>query len=313
MSEGIAPEPHMREAVIASTVRTAVGKAGRGASPTRAPTTWPPPPSKAPSRVAPTRPQRDRRCDPRLRHAGSRAGHERGTHRALARRACRSKSSAMTVNRFCASGLQAIAMAAERIRGGGAEVIVAGGTESMSMVPMGGNKVSANPGSSTICRLHIFPWGSPRNASRSALVSPASRRTALLLPAIRRRWRQSRQAICRRNRTRHSDNATQRKARPNRRTRTQLPYRRRPTGGYLVGSPGRAEARVSRQRHGDGRKLLANLGRRGRHHRDVGRARRGTGHEAYGPLRAFATAGCAPETWASARCMPCQRRSSSPA
>src|SRR6202050_4070878 len=54
-------------------------------------------------------------------------------------------SSAMTVNRFCASGLQSIAMAADRIRGGGAEVIVAGGTESMSMVPMGGNKVSANP------------------------------------------------------------------------------------------------------------------------------------------------------------------------
>src|SRR3981189_3389549 len=53
--------------------------------------------------------------------------------------------SAMTVNRFCASGLQSIALAAERIRGGGAEVIVAGGTESMSMVPMGGNKVSANP------------------------------------------------------------------------------------------------------------------------------------------------------------------------
>src|ERR1700760_3153200 len=54
-------------------------------------------------------------------------------------------SAAMTVNRFCASGLQAIALAAERIRGGSADVIVAGGTESMSMVPMGGNKVSANP------------------------------------------------------------------------------------------------------------------------------------------------------------------------
>src|SRR3981189_1894831 len=53
--------------------------------------------------------------------------------------------SAMTVNRFCASGLQSIALAAERIRGGGAEVIVAGGTESMSMVPMGGNKISPNP------------------------------------------------------------------------------------------------------------------------------------------------------------------------
>src|SRR6201996_4375700 len=53
--------------------------------------------------------------------------------------------SAMTINRFCASGLQAIAIAAERIRGGGAEVIVAGGTESMTMVPMGGHKFTANP------------------------------------------------------------------------------------------------------------------------------------------------------------------------
>jgi len=51
----------------------------------------------------------------------------------------------MTINRFCSSGLQAISLAAERIRGGGAEVIVAGGTESMTMIPMGGHKVSANP------------------------------------------------------------------------------------------------------------------------------------------------------------------------
>jgi acetyl-CoA acyltransferase len=55
------------------------------------------------------------------------------------------ESAAMTINRFCASGLQSIALAAERIRGGGAEVIVAGGTESMSLVPMGGNKISINP------------------------------------------------------------------------------------------------------------------------------------------------------------------------
>ena len=55
------------------------------------------------------------------------------------------ESSAMTINRFCSSGLQSIALAADRIRGGGAEAIVAGGTESMSMVPMGGNKMSANP------------------------------------------------------------------------------------------------------------------------------------------------------------------------
>jgi acetyl-CoA acyltransferase len=55
------------------------------------------------------------------------------------------ETSAMTINRFCSSGLQAIALAADRVRGGGAEVNVAGGTESMSMVPMGGNKISPNP------------------------------------------------------------------------------------------------------------------------------------------------------------------------
>src|SRR4029077_13343625 len=53
--------------------------------------------------------------------------------------------SALTINRFCSSGLQSIAMAAERIMAGGAEVMVAGGTESMSMIPMGGNKISPNP------------------------------------------------------------------------------------------------------------------------------------------------------------------------
>lgn len=51
----------------------------------------------------------------------------------------------MTVNRFCASGLQAVAIAADRIRLGEADVIIAAGTESMSMVPMMGNKVAMNP------------------------------------------------------------------------------------------------------------------------------------------------------------------------
>jgi acetyl-CoA acyltransferase len=54
-------------------------------------------------------------------------------------------ASAVTVNRFCASSLEAIAVAADRIAAGGADVIVAGGTESMSLVPMGGNKVAPNP------------------------------------------------------------------------------------------------------------------------------------------------------------------------
>jgi acetyl-CoA acyltransferase len=53
--------------------------------------------------------------------------------------------SAMTVNRYCSSGLQTIALAADRIRTGGAEIIVAGGLETMSMIPMGGNVVRPNP------------------------------------------------------------------------------------------------------------------------------------------------------------------------
>jgi acetyl-CoA acyltransferase len=54
-------------------------------------------------------------------------------------------ASAVTINRFCSSGLQAIAFAAERIMCGSADVVVAGGTESMSLVPMGGHKVAPNP------------------------------------------------------------------------------------------------------------------------------------------------------------------------
>jgi acetyl-CoA acyltransferase len=52
---------------------------------------------------------------------------------------------ALTINRFCSSGLQAIALAAERIRAGSADIILAGGCESMSMIPMTGNKLAPNP------------------------------------------------------------------------------------------------------------------------------------------------------------------------
>ena len=53
--------------------------------------------------------------------------------------------SAMTVNRYCSSGLQTIALAADRIKTGGADIIIAGGLETMSMIPMGGNVVRPNP------------------------------------------------------------------------------------------------------------------------------------------------------------------------
>src|SRR5438046_3195869 len=55
------------------------------------------------------------------------------------------ETSAMTINRFCSSGLQSIAIAADRIRTGACEVIVAGGLETMSMIPMGGHIIRPNP------------------------------------------------------------------------------------------------------------------------------------------------------------------------
>ncbi len=55
------------------------------------------------------------------------------------------ETSAMTINRFCSSGLQSIAIAADRIRTGGADMIVAGGLETMSMIPMGGYTIRPNP------------------------------------------------------------------------------------------------------------------------------------------------------------------------
>ncbi|GMV22158.1 MAG: acetyl-CoA acetyltransferase [Acidimicrobiia bacterium] len=55
-------------------------------------------------------------------------------------------ASAVTINRFCASGLEAIAQAVGRIATGSADIIIAGGTESMSLIPMGGHTIAPNPG-----------------------------------------------------------------------------------------------------------------------------------------------------------------------
>jgi acetyl-CoA acyltransferase len=135
----------MRDAVIVSSVRTAVGKSGRGALATTRPDDLA---ATAIEGALARLPRLDRNEieDVILGCAMPEAEQGMNVARIAALRAgLPVSSSAMTVNRFCASGLQSIAMAADRIRGGGAEVIVAGGTESMSMVPMGGNKVSANP------------------------------------------------------------------------------------------------------------------------------------------------------------------------
>jgi acetyl-CoA acyltransferase len=135
----------MREAVIVSSVRTAVGKSGKGTLRSTRPDDLG---AIAISGALDRVPQLDRREieDVILGCAMPEAEQGMNVARIASMRAgLPVEVSAMTVNRFCASGLQSIALAAERIRGGGAEIIVAGGTESMSMVPMGGNKVSANP------------------------------------------------------------------------------------------------------------------------------------------------------------------------
>src|SRR6201997_3200268 len=131
----------MQEAVIVSTVRTAVGKAPRGSLANARPDDLAATAIEgAFSRV----PQLDRSEVDDVILGCAHPEAEQGMN--VARIASLPvEVSAMTVNRFCASGLQAIAQAADRIRGGGASVVVAGGTESMSMIPMGGHKISANP------------------------------------------------------------------------------------------------------------------------------------------------------------------------
>ncbi len=135
----------MRDAVIVSAVRTAVGKAPKGT-------------------LKNTRP--DEMGAAVIKEAIARAGNldaaeiedvimgcampeaEQGMNVARAsaiRAGLPVETSAMTINRFCSSGLQSIALAADRIRAGGADVIVAGGLETMSMIPMGGHIIRPNP------------------------------------------------------------------------------------------------------------------------------------------------------------------------
>jgi acetyl-CoA acyltransferase len=135
----------IRDAVIVSSVRTAVGKATKGALRTVRPDDLAAVAIRgALARVSQLDPKEIE--DVILGCAMPEGEQGWNVARIAALRAgVPVEASAMTINRFCSSGLQAIAMAAERIRGGGSEVIVAGGTESMTMVPMGGNKISPNP------------------------------------------------------------------------------------------------------------------------------------------------------------------------
>jgi len=135
----------MREAVMVSSVRTPVGKAPKGTLRTTRP-------DDLAARVIKEAIARVPALDPKeiedviLGCAMPEAEQGMNVARIASLRAgLPVEASAMTINRFCSSGLQAIALAAERIMAGQGDVAVAGGTESMSLVPMGGNKISPNP------------------------------------------------------------------------------------------------------------------------------------------------------------------------
>ena len=135
----------MREAVIVSSVRTAVGKAYKGALRATRPDDLA---AVAIKRAVADVPGLDPKeiDDVILGCAMPEAEQGMNVARIASLRAgLPVEASAMTINRFCSSGLQAIALAAERIAAGHADVVLAGGTESMSLVPMGGNKISPNP------------------------------------------------------------------------------------------------------------------------------------------------------------------------
>ena len=135
----------MRDAVIVSSVRTPVGKSPRGMlKDTRSDELGALAVREAVRRVPGLDPQEVEDCI--LGCALPEAEQGLNMARVVALRAGLPITTAgMTINRFCSSGLQAIAIAAQQIMTGQHEVVVAGGTESMSLVPMSGNKYAPNP------------------------------------------------------------------------------------------------------------------------------------------------------------------------
>ena len=135
----------MREAVIVSSVRTAVGKAPKGTLRTTRPDDLAAVAIKeALARVKALDPNEVEDVIIGCAMPEGEAGMNIARIASL-RAGLPVSSSAMTVNRFCSSGLQTVALAAERIMAGQGDVAIAGGAESMSMIPMGGHKIAPNP------------------------------------------------------------------------------------------------------------------------------------------------------------------------
>src|SRR5437899_6536124 len=142
---GAVLEVGMRDVIIASSVRTAVGKSGKGALRATRPDDLAAVAIKgALERLAQLNPKEIE--DVIIGCATPEAEQGMNVARIASMRAgLPVEVSAMTINRFCSSGLQAISLAVDSVAAGRAEVAIGGGTESMSMIPMGGNKVSVNP------------------------------------------------------------------------------------------------------------------------------------------------------------------------
>jgi len=136
---------NMKEAVVVSAVRTAVGKAPKGTLKNTRPDEM----GAAVIEEAVRRAEGLEKAeieDVVMGCAMPEAEQGMNVARAAAIRAgLPVETSAMTINRFCSSGLQSIALASDRIRSGGADVIVAGGLETMSLIPMGGHIIRPNP------------------------------------------------------------------------------------------------------------------------------------------------------------------------
>ena len=135
----------MREAVIVASVRTAVGKAGRGTLRETRPDDMAAEVIKgALARLPQVEPSM---VDDVILGCAMPEAEQGGNVARIASllAGVPNSASAMTINRFCSSGLQAIALGADAIASGRAQVVVAGGTESMSLIPMGGHKIAPNP------------------------------------------------------------------------------------------------------------------------------------------------------------------------
>ena len=192
-------------------------------------------------------------------------------------------ASAVTVNRFCSSGLQAIAYGAERILLGHASAVVAGGTESMSLIPMGGHTVSPNPALvDSYPDVYLSTGLVAENHARQSNISREAQ-DAFALASHRARARRHRKRPLRRG-DRAGDRTGGRGGGRRRRAddpRGHRRSRRRPAAGYLAAGARQAGPGVPRRRHGHRRQLVADQ-------------RRGVGAAAgVGPVRARSRAGAA--------------------